>query len=68
MSEIYVGDMDEFACDAVEGNRRWAVWENDMRGGEKLLARFDTEAEALAYANKITEIENKKSQSEENYR
>ena len=63
--KLFVGDVDEFQCDAVEGDQRWAVWlqistpldANDparARGGvgrisTKLLARFDTEQEAKQF-------------------
>lgn len=62
---IFIGDVDEFYCDAVSGDSRWAVWKSDReplsstdcrkRGAthrfvETLLGRFDTEDEALAFA------------------
>jgi hypothetical protein len=53
--KIFIGDIDEFYCDAKEGNRRWAVWSNSGDGGkvvEKLLGRFETEEEAEQFAAK----------------
>lgn len=63
--KLFVGDVDEFYCDAVEGDQRWAVWSqtslpldaNDparargavSRISTKLLARFDTEQEAISF-------------------
>jgi hypothetical protein len=49
---IFIGDIDEFKCDSVSGdNLRWAVWMVDHEVSmEKLLGRFDTEAEAVKYA------------------
>jgi len=63
---IFIGDVDEFYCDAVEGNRRWAVWKSDReplgpddcrrskgcthRFVETMLGRFETEDEAVHFA------------------
>lgn len=63
--QFFIGDVDEFYCDAVEGDCRWAVWSqtnipleaNDPRRDRgavsrvqtTLLARFDTEDEALQF-------------------
>lgn len=51
---IFIGDVDEFYCDAVSGDdRRWAVWKSDrdsQRFVETLLGRFDTEDEAVTFA------------------
>lgn len=46
--KIFVGDIDEYYCDAVSGDKRWAVWNVDG-----LLGRFDTEEEAEAFAERI---------------
>jgi len=60
--KIFIGDIDEFYSDAKEGNRRWAVWSNSgtaakfLKGDtvvEKLLGRFETEEEAVQFANKL---------------
>lgn len=65
---IFIGDIDEFNCDAVSGeDRRWAVWKSDRepldhndprrergivnRFVTTLIGRFDTENEALQFAN-----------------
>lgn len=48
---VFIGDIDEFYGDAVEGDRRWTVWMVDHEVSlEKLLARFNTEEEAVRYA------------------
>ena len=47
-SQIFIGDIDEYYCDAVEGNKRWAVW--DSVG---LLGKFYTEAEAKNFAKEV---------------
>jgi hypothetical protein len=52
--KIFIGDIDEFYCDAKEGNRRWAVWTStplQLFPG-KLLGRFETEEEAEQFAAK----------------
>ncbi len=48
---IFVGDIDEFYCDMVEGGKRWAVWEEAK--DTKLLKRFDTEQEAIEFAKEL---------------
>lgn len=54
---IFVGDIDEYYCDAVEGEyRRWAVWSSEVKEGrsvEKLLDRFDTAEKAEAFAAEL---------------
>lgn len=54
---IFVGDIDEFYADAVEGEyRRWAVWSSEVKEGrsvEKLLDRFDTAEKAEAFAAEL---------------
>lgn len=51
--KIFVGDIDEYYCDAVEGDKRWAVWSVDLLAIERLLGRFDTEEEAEAFATEV---------------
>jgi hypothetical protein len=61
--KIFIGDIDEFYCDAKEGNLRWAVWASTplqlfpgrtskSKVVEKLLGRFETEEEAEQFAAK----------------
>jgi hypothetical protein len=60
--KIFIGDIDEFYSDAKEGNRRWAVWSNYGDSGklvEKLLGRFETEEEAVQFANEYDPGEGK---------
>lgn len=51
--QIFVGDIDEFYCDAVDGDKRWAVWSVDLLAMERLLGRFNTEEEAESFAQKV---------------
>ena len=47
-SQIFIGDIDEYYCDAVEGDKRWAVW-NSIG----LLVKFYTEEEAENFAKEV---------------
>lgn len=51
--QIFVGDIDEFYCDSVDGDQRWAVWSVDLLTTERLLGRFDTEEEAEDFAQEV---------------
>ena len=59
--KIFIGDVDEYYCDAVDGEyRRWAVWSSEVKEGrsvEKLLGRFDTEKQATKFAEEIKKPE-----------
>ncbi len=54
---IFVGDIDEYYCDEVEGeHRRWAVWSSEIKEGrsvEKLLDRFDAFEKAEKFAAEL---------------
>jgi len=63
--KFFIGDVDEFYCDAVEGDRRWAVWTQQSvplpvddpyrqkgcvsRAETTLVGRFDTEQQAQQF-------------------
>ena len=63
---VFIGNVDEFGCDAVGGDQRWCVWKSDCdtlhpndsrrahgathRFVETLLGKFHTEDEALKFA------------------
>jgi hypothetical protein len=47
-SQIFIGDIDEYYCDAVDGNKRWAVWNSNG-----LLGRFYTEEAAENFAKEV---------------
>ena len=51
--KIFVGDIDEFDCDAVQSDKRWAVWSVDLLAIERLLGRFYTKEEAEAFAQEV---------------
>jgi hypothetical protein len=50
MDTIFIGDIDEYFCEPVDGNERWAVWISGKNA--KLLCRFHTYAQAVAYRNR----------------
>lgn len=57
--KIFVGDIDEWACDGVpDTEKRWAVWVTigeDKKYTSTLKARFNTEAEANEYARELSD-------------
>lgn len=57
--KIFIGDIDEYYCDAVSGDdKRWAVWSVDLSSGiERLLGRFGTEGEAEKFAENMKNSE-----------
>jgi hypothetical protein len=50
MNTIFIGDIDEYFCKPVDEDERWAVW--ICGNGSKLLCRFETYEQALAYRDR----------------
>ena len=53
---IWVGDVDEFACDAVAGEDRHAVWTTEKTETgilNRLKGKFKTEEEAVEFAKQL---------------